>query len=272
MARQSRAEQFHPSEIAVVHAMCRVVRRCFLLGTDPTSGKCYDHRKLWIEQQLELAAACFGIDLIAFSLLSNHLHLVLRSRPDVVKTWNDTEVAKRWLRLCPPRKNKDGSAKEPSEAELNSIRNNRKRLVELRSRLSDISWWVRLMCQRIAKRANAEDGLEGHFWQGRYKAVRLLDEQSILACAAYVDLNPIRAALAETLEESQFTSVRRRILATQLSHEANQSVPASDRAPDACLSPVQNDALRVALGAQASSSGTRCSDKGFCSLTVVAST
>ena len=125
MARQSRAEQFHPSEIAVVHAMCRVVRRCFLLGIDPISGKCYDHRKLWIEQQLELAAACFGIDLIAFSLLSNHLHLVLRSRPDVVKTWDDMEVARRWLQLCPLRKNKDGSAKEPSEAELNAIRNNR---------------------------------------------------------------------------------------------------------------------------------------------------
>ena len=60
MARQSRAEQLHPSEIAVVRAMCRVVRRCYLFGTDPISGKCYDHRKLWIEQQLELAAGCFG--------------------------------------------------------------------------------------------------------------------------------------------------------------------------------------------------------------------
>ena len=123
------------------------------------------------------------------------------------------------------------------------------------------------MCQRIAKRANAEDGLEGHFWQGRYKAVRLLDEQSILACAAYVDLNPIRAALAETLEESQFTSVRRRVQAMQLSSTANPAAPASDRAPDACLSPVQNDELRADLSAQACSSGSRCSDKGFCSLT-----
>jgi hypothetical protein len=53
-------------------------------------------------------------------------------------------------------------------------------------------------------------GLVG-FWQSRFKAVRILDEESLLACAAYVDLNPIRAALAETLEASDYMSVQRRI-------------------------------------------------------------
>ena len=70
-------------------------------------------------------------------------------------------------------------------------------------RLSDLSWWMRLLCQSIAIRANAEDGDGlGRFWQGRYKAVRILDEESLLACAAYIDLNPIRAGMAETLEQS----------------------------------------------------------------------
>jgi hypothetical protein len=267
MARLRRAEQFHPSEIAVVHVMCRVVRRCYLMGTDLVSGKCYNHRKLWIEQQLERAAASFGIDLIAFSLMSNHLHLVLRSRPDVVQTWDDTEVARRWLMLCPVRKNVDGSAKEPTLCELNSIRTDPDRVLELRQRLSDISWWVRLMCQRIAKRANAEDGLEGHFWQGRYKAVRLLDEQAILACAAYVDLNPIRAALAETIEESQFTSAQRRVRSFVQPRQVERSGRGTDpHRPDACLAPVQLDEIRDALGTRPSASSVRCSDKGFCNL------
>lgn len=90
MARTNRGELFAANEIAVVHVMSRVVRQCFLLGDDPASGKNFDHRKEWIETEIERSAANFGIDLIAFSLMSNHIHLVLRSRPDVVQTWDDT--------------------------------------------------------------------------------------------------------------------------------------------------------------------------------------
>ena len=45
----------------------------------------------------------------------------------------------------------------------------------LRSRLSDISWWMRLLCPTIAQRASQEDQEIGRFWQNRYRAVRLLD-------------------------------------------------------------------------------------------------
>ena len=44
----------------------------------------------------------------------------------------------------------------------------------------------------------------------------MLDETAILACAAYVDLNPIRAALAETIEESDFTSAQKRCCDVQV--------------------------------------------------------
>ena len=228
MARLARVEVFSPDEIAIVHVMNRVVRRCFLLGNDPVTGNNYDHRKIWIEEQLQRLAACFGIDLLFFAILSNHFHLILRSRPDVVATWDDTEVARRWLMLCPVRKNDEGFAEDPNEAELNMIRNDPQRLETIRLRLSDIAWWMRLLCQNIAVRANHEDREMGKFWQSRYRAVRLLDDQAILACAAYVDLNPIRAAMAETLEESDFTSVQRRIqsLSVQPDNPANQSADA----------------------------------------------
>ncbi len=211
MARLARVEIFAPDEIAIVHVMNRTVRRCFLLGDDPLTGKNYDYRKEWLETQLKRLAAQFGIDLLCQAIMSNHFHLVLRSRPDVVTEWDDTEVARRWLMLCPVRKDEHGQAEEPTEAELNSIRKNRKKLEAIRSRLSDISWWMRLLSQNIAQRANREDEEVGKFWQARYKAVRLLDEASLLACAAYVDLNPIRAAMAQTLETSEFTSVQKRI-------------------------------------------------------------
>ena len=52
MARMARTEVFAPDEVAVVHVMNRVVRRCYLLGNDPVSGKNYDHRKVMIEKSV----------------------------------------------------------------------------------------------------------------------------------------------------------------------------------------------------------------------------
>ena len=92
MVRLARAELFDPSEVAILHVMGRVVRRCFLFGFDPVCGKNFDHRKVWIEEQMKIQAANFGIDLLSMAILSNHFHL--RSRPDVVGTWDETEVAR----------------------------------------------------------------------------------------------------------------------------------------------------------------------------------
>jgi len=266
MARLARAEVFDPSEVAVLHLCARVVRRCFLFGIDPVTGINHDHRKRWIEDQLKLLASNFGIDLLTFAILSNHFHLIVRSRPDVVETWDDSEVARRWLMLCPKRKKKDRSPEEPNEFELNSIRNEPDKLATIRKRLSDVSWWMRLLCQNIGTRANLEDKQVGKFFQGRYRAVRILDEESLLACAAYVDLNPIRAAMAETLETSEFTSVQRRIQALQQSETAT---PNDGAMVDSFLSPLTINEKNDSIGACANQTRVRCSDKGFLSLSTM---
>lgn len=115
------------------------------------------------------------------------MHLVLHSRIDVAATWSDDEVARRWLRLFPKRRNKDGSPATPSKPEIDMIINDPDVLAERRSRLSDVSWWMRCTAENIARRGNSEDECTGRFWEGRYKVQVLLDESSLLACAAYVD-------------------------------------------------------------------------------------
>ena len=97
MARLARVEVFASDEVAIVHVLNRTVRHCFLLGNDPVSGKNFDHRKQWMESKLQHLAMHMGIDLLCYAILSNHFHLVLRSRPDVVAAWDNTEVARRWL-------------------------------------------------------------------------------------------------------------------------------------------------------------------------------
>jgi len=281
MARIAREAQFTPKEQAILHVVNRAVRRVHFMGQDKYSGINYDYRKVWLQRRIEQLAAFFAIDLLAFSILSNHVHLVLRQRPDLVESWDATEVARRWLMLCPKKRNQDGSPCLPSEPELNAIRNDESKLKEIRSRLSDVSWWMRLMCQTIAQRINLEDQATGKVWENRYRAVRLLDEASLLACAAYVDLNPIRAAMAELLEQSDYTSVQRRIQALKsqveseclggAAHSASQDAaaevePAAKR-PDRMLAPIQLDELRDALQRQPSHSGYRCSDRGFLNMT-----
>ena len=104
---------------------------------------------------LEFLAGAFGIDVLGFSVMSNHLHAILRSRPDVVKTWPDEDVARRWGNLFPTRRNKDGSPAEPADTDLKALMADTESLAELRARLSSISWFMRFTSEVIARMANA---------------------------------------------------------------------------------------------------------------------
>ena len=82
MPRQSRGEYLNPSEVQVVHAVQRCVRRAYLCGQDEHSGQSFEHRREWIRERLELLASVFANDCLTYTVLSNHLHVVLRTRPD----------------------------------------------------------------------------------------------------------------------------------------------------------------------------------------------
>ena len=212
MARPLRRDVFDSDTIGVYHCFNRIVRRSFLCGFDPLTQKDYGHRRDWFYQRLRYLTRFFAIDVLAYAIMSNHYHLVLRNRPDQVATMDDRQVVTAWLMICPKsQKQPHGTGRPPTEPEIQVELSAPNRVADLRARLSDPSWLIRQLSQYMGIRCNAEDNEIGHFWQSRYGMTRLLDEAAILACLAYVDLNPLRAHAATSLEGYPHGSIGERL-------------------------------------------------------------
>ena len=194
--------------------MARCVRRAYLCGRDKLTGKDFGHRKDWVRTALERLAGSFAIDICSFAIMENHLHVIVRQRPDVAKDWSAKEVTTRW-RIIFGKPAKSKAEREAFEL-LVDVESRDAKLVRVRrQRLASVSWFMRCLCEPIARRANKEDGCTGRFWEGRFRSQALLDDAAMLACAAYVDLNPVRAKLASTPETSRNTSIFERVVERQ---------------------------------------------------------
>lgn len=204
------------------HCVQRCVRRAFLCGDDTLTGRNFEHRKDWIRERLHLLGECFAVAIHAYAIMSNHLHVVLQFDSATSAAWDDEEIASRWIRLFPPREDSDMGR----ELKRQSLLANSQHLAQLRIRLGDISWFMRCLAEPIARRANREDHCTGRFWEGRFKCQLLCDERAVLAAMAYVDLNPIRAGIVDTLEAPTHTSANERI-----EHARTGSSPAASLRP-----------------------------------------
>ncbi|MBL8891597.1 MAG: hypothetical protein JNL67_16575 [Planctomycetaceae bacterium] len=210
MARRVRKNSIDPSVVQVVHSWNRCVRGMMLCGVDRATGIDREHRREWSRQRLEHLASVYAIDVLTYAILHNHTHQVLRSRPDIARSWSPETVARRWL-MVTPKRDRHGAILEPSEKQILAITSKPELVEKLRLRLSDVSWWMRSYAQTIAVRANREDGSRGHFWESRFRSHVLADQASILRCMLYVDLNPIRAGLAASIEQSDYTGGKDRL-------------------------------------------------------------
>ena len=193
------------------HVVSRCVRRAFLCGDDALTQKNFDHRRGWIAERIKELAEVFSVDIAAYAVMSNHYHIVLRIDRDKAVAWSDEDVMERWYSLFHGHLLVDRyrAGKSMSRAEKDAA----KSVIDIwRKRLYDLGWYMKCLNEHIARQANEEDDCKGRFWEGRYKSQALLDEKALLTCMAYVDLNPIRAAMAKTPETSDYTSIQERIV------------------------------------------------------------
>jgi len=217
---RSRKSQVSLASTPYYHCVSRCVRRAFLCGKDAVTSHSFEHRRKWIEDKLHELTQIFAIDLCGYAVMSNHYHVILHIDQQVANDWTATEVIEQWHQLFSgnlfsQRHLKGDKLSAAESAVLSDC------VAEWRSRLMNISWFMRVLNEGIARQANAEDQCTGRFWEGRFKSQALLDEVALIACMAYVDLNPIRAKMAKTPETSAHTSIKKRIQKAQTAHLPN---------------------------------------------------
>ena len=158
------------------HIVARCVRRTFLCGKDIKTGEDYEHRRQWIVDRIRLLSSIFSIEILSYAVMSNHYHLVVKLDDSTPATWSMDEVIQRWLCVF----------KGP-EMIQQYLKGKKLHLVELdlveeivdtwRERLGDLSWFMKLLNEPIARQANKENDCTGHFWD-RFYAPR----QRLLRC------------------------------------------------------------------------------------------
>jgi REP element-mobilizing transposase RayT len=153
-----RATLVSPSDTPWYHVVSRCVRRAFLCGRDHATGRDFSHRRGWIETKVKELAAVFALDVAAYAIMSNHYHLVLRLAPERAASWTTQEVLRRWTSLftgpqCVRRylsaQHAEMDAAERAQAETLAQ--------TYRARLADLSWFMRVLNESIARQANRED-------------------------------------------------------------------------------------------------------------------
>ncbi len=263
MTRPNRKDIVDPSEVGVYHCYSRCVRGYFLCGVDRQTGTDYSHRKAWIEDRQALLVTVYAMELLGYAILDNHMHHVIRTRPDLAEVWTDEEVVRRWYRLH-PQKNEQGEIIELSDDHLKALLGDAVVVQEWRRRLASLSWYMKDLKEYIAKRANRESDQRGHFFESRFNSPRLADVITLLLCLLYVDLNCVRAGMADCPEAYIHGSFQRRVLGHQLRTQTVCTTAAlGEPVPDAALQPIPEDGE----ASNAAAPVFRPSDKGILPMT-----
>lgn len=205
-----RRQQINLQATPYYHCTSRCVRKSFLCGVDDYSGNNYEHRRGWIESGLIKLSKAFCIDVVGYAVMPNHYHVILHVNLPQWERLTDHDVIDRYGMIrkigAEMARYRDGG--DVTESEREAID---RTLAQWRDRLSNISCFIGYLNEQIAREGNQEDGCTGRFWEGRFHSQALLDDTALLQCLTYVDLNPIRAGLAETPETGDHTSVKHRI-------------------------------------------------------------
>lgn len=163
------------------HCVARCVRNARLVWFDTSAQQSVAHRKAWVERRIIQLGEIFACDVLAYVVLYDRYHLIVQMNPTNANTWSNEEIARRWVKLYPTGKI------EHDQRKMQAILASELWMARYRYRLSSLSWLMKSISEPIARRANAEDKVNGRFWQGRFKSQALKDERALQAAMIDID-------------------------------------------------------------------------------------
>ena len=160
--------------------------------------------KEYLRKLIWQVAEFSGVRVITYAVMDNHFHVLAEVPPERVVP--DEEIVRRFAVLYPETTpwqplTPDTLAKLLAE---NEVRGQELR-EELLARMHDVSWVMKTIKQRFAIWFNKPRERFGPVWSERFKSVLVEgDVKALRTVAAYIDLNGVRAGLADDPKEYRF--------------------------------------------------------------------
>lgn len=188
------------------HCITRCVRRSFLCGYDELTKKDYNYRKEIIQNLLKILTKAYSIEVCSYSIMCNHIHLVLYVNESKVQSFSQDDILNSWSIIYP------NSASKIKASILNNEEESdiKQKVDRCKSKLYSISSFMEKFCLTLSKQFNKEDNCKGRFWEGKFYLQPIYDLQALINTMVYVDLNPIRANMVFYPEEYDSCSISER--------------------------------------------------------------
>jgi putative transposase len=161
-----------------------------------------------MRQIMRSQAAFAGMEVLTYCFMANHFHIFVRLDPKETEDLDDAGLVARFRALY-------GSKKCASLGldadDLEVILKNNKDSAEgirsrLKARMGDVSVFMREFKTRFTFWYNDKHGTVGTFWAERFRSVVVeADTEAQRMVAAYIDLNPVRAALVKDAADYGYT-------------------------------------------------------------------
>ena len=182
---------------AFYHVVSRIANKAFLLDDA--------EKKRVFVNMMHRAADFSGVDVITYVVMDNHFHLCVKipEREGVVP---ESEILRR-VGVLYGKDRRDalerrlaGCREEGDDAAADA------ELARLRSRMGDLSEFMKTFKQRVSQWYNSNYGHEGTLWGGRFKSVLVEDGRYLRNLVAYIHGNPIRAGLVTRAADYEWSA------------------------------------------------------------------